>query len=78
MKIYLVSSRGQEKSDLQNKTEPLEKAEQFDKVKPANTDLTIESRIFPCLHIGRFVPPHMGATSAGGQSVNGGRLMRGT
>ena len=28
------------------------------------------------LHTGGFVPPHMGGTSAGGQSVNGGGLMR--
>ena len=62
----IVSSRGQEKSDLQNKTEPLEKAEQFDKVKPANTDLTIESRILPCLHIGGFVPPPHGGNKCRG------------
>ena len=39
----LVSNSGREKSDSQNQTEPLEKAEQFDK--PANTDLTIENKL---------------------------------
>ena len=39
----LVSSSGQEKSDLQNQTEPLKKTEQFDK--PADTDLTTENEL---------------------------------
>ena len=44
-----------------------------------NTKLTRPGRVFPrpFTHWGRFVPPYGGGTSAGGQSVNGGRLMRG-
>ena len=39
----LVSGSGQEKSNLQNQTEPLKKTEQFDK--PADTDLTTENEL---------------------------------
>ena len=39
----LVSSSGQEKSDLQNQTEPLKKTEQCDK--PADTNLTIDNEL---------------------------------
>ena len=39
----LVSSSKQEKSDLQNQTEPLNKTEQC--VKPADTDLAVENEL---------------------------------